>query len=135
MAYGFDHRTYAPIVVLWWEGDTSQDEVSRCLDELIAVIESWKEPGRILYDFTGVGSADASVRRQVASWRAEHHDLIVSKTQACGYVFGSKITRGYLTAIDWLRPHPGFSRGFFDRRDDGVRWLRQQDRLRAAGGL
>ena len=127
MAYGFDHDTHAPIVVLWWRGDTSRDEVTACLDELTVLFESWRRPGKVLFDFGEVGGFDSTMRRLLASWRAKHRHLIQDKVGAAGYVFSSKMARGYLTAVDWLRPNRGMNRRFFGTREEAVAWLNTQD--------
>ena len=126
MAYGFDHDSHAPILVLWWRGSTSREDVTACLDQLTAKFESWGSAGRVVFDFSEVGEFDSAMRRLLASWRARNRVLIQDRVAAAGYVFSSLAARGYLTAVDWLRPTSGLNRRFFSTRAEAVEWLESQ---------
>jgi hypothetical protein len=126
MPYGFDHDTHAPIVVLRWRGEIDPDDFARCLEQLTALFGSWNEPGYIVFDFADIGVFDSRRRQQLASWRAKNRQLIYDKVAAGGYVFTSKLARGYLTAVDWLRPLKGVKRGFFGSLDEAVSWVQSQ---------
>lgn len=124
--YGFDRDTHAPIVVLWWRGEIDPDDFERCLEQLTEQFSSWDEPGYIVFDFADVGVFDSRRRQQLASWRAKNRQLIYAKVAAGGYVFTSKLARGYLTAVDWLRPLKGVKRGFFGSREEAIAWVQTQ---------
>lgn len=124
MPFGFDRDTHAPIVVLWYRGQPHRAEVQACLDALTEEFTSWPEPGHIAFDFVDVDGFDSAMRRLLASWRAKHARLIHDKVDAAAYVFNSRLTRGFLTAVDWLRPVDGLVRGFFGSLDEAVDWLR-----------
>lgn len=126
MAYGFDHDSHAPILVLWWSGSTSREQVTACLDQLTEVFQGWESPGRIVFDFAEIGTFDADMRRLLASWRARNRVLIRDRVGAAGYVFTSRLARGYLTAVDWLRPAAGLNRRVFSTRAEAVTWLESQ---------
>ncbi len=126
MAYGFDDDSHAPILVLWWSGATPREEVTACLEQLTERFKSWEAPGRIVFDFGEVGEFNADMRRLLASWRARNRLLIQDRVAAAGYVFTSRLSRGYLTAVDWLKPTPGFTRRFFSTRAEAVSWLESE---------
>ncbi len=130
--YGFDRETHAPIVVLWWRGEIDPDDFERCLEQLTEQFSSWVDPGYIVFDFADVGVFDSRRRQQLASWRAKNRQLIQAKLAGSGYVFTSKLARGYLTAVDWLRPLDGVKRGYFGSREEAVTWAQtQRDAQRA----
>lgn len=126
MSYGFDHDSHAPVLVLWWSGSTSREDVTTCLDQLTEVFKSWDSPGHIVFDFSEVGDFNADMRRLLASWRARNRVLIQDRVAAAGYVFSSLAARGYLTAVDWLRPTLGLNRRFFSTRAEAVLWVESQ---------
>jgi len=126
MPYGFDDESHAPILVLWWSGSTSREDVTACLDELTKRFEAWDAPGRIVFDFAEVGDFNADMRRLLASWRARNRRLLQDRVSAAGYVFTSRLSRGYLTAVDWLKPTPGFARRFFSTRAEALAWLESE---------
>ncbi|MBV1857482.1 MAG: hypothetical protein KUG77_03655 [Nannocystaceae bacterium] len=126
MAYGFDHESHAPILVLWWSGSTSREDLTACLDELTALFEGWDSPGRLVFDTSKLGDFDPDMRRLLASWRARNRALIENRVAAAAYVFTSRLTRGYLTAVDWLKPTPAFPRRVFSTRVEAVSWLESQ---------
>lgn len=126
MSFGFDHDSHAPVLVLWWSGSTSREDVTTCLDQLTARFESWDSPGRIVFDFSEVGDFNSDMRRLLASWRARNRVLIQDRVAAAGYVFSSLAARGYLTAVDWLRPTSGLNRRFFSTRAEAIVWLDSQ---------
>jgi len=125
--FGFDRDSHAPIVVLWYRGQTHRDEVQACLDALAEEFESWSGPGWILFDFGGVSEFDSANRRLLASWRAKNAPLIRQKIDAAAYVFTSRLTRGFLTAVDWLRPNDGMVRRFFQSRAEAIDWLQARE--------
>ncbi len=126
MEYGIDQTTHAPIAVLWWRGETRRAELKACLAELAAVFESWPSPRRIIFDFSEVQGFDSELRRVLASWRATNRVLIQDKVGAAAYVITSRLVRGYLTAVDWLRPNPGLRKKVFSDRASAVAWLEAQ---------
>ncbi|MEM6296211.1 MAG: STAS/SEC14 domain-containing protein [Myxococcota bacterium] len=126
MAYGFDHTSHAPIVVLWWRGETSREALKACLVELVTVFEGWTTPGRIIFDFSEVEGFDAELRRLLASWRATNRALIQEKVGAAAYVVTSRVVRGYMTAVDWLRPNRGLVKKVFSDRTSAVAWLEDE---------
>lgn len=126
MAYGFDDESHAPILVLWWRGSTPREDVTACLEQLTERFEGWDSPGRVVFDFAEVGDFKSDMRRLLASWRARNRVLIQDRVAAAGYVFSSLATRGYLTAVDWLKPTPGLNRRFFSTRAEAVAWLESQ---------
>ncbi len=134
MAYGFDNHSHAPILVLWWSGATVREDVTTCLDELSRRFGSWDAPGRVVFDFAEVGDFNADMRRLLASWRARNRQLIQDRVDAAAYVFTSRLSRGYLTAVDWLKPTPDFARRFFATRAEAVRWLESMAPNTAATG-
>ena len=77
-------------------------------------------------DFGQVEGFDSAMRRLLASWRAKNAALIQEKIEAAAYVFTSRLTRGFLTAVDWLRPNDGMVRQFFQTRDEAFAWLRDR---------
>lgn len=126
MPHGLDYDTHAPIVRLWWRGDTERDAVASCLEAFTAMLESSERAVLLVVDFSELGTADAAARKQLASWRATHQRLIQAKVRAVAYVLTSRIVRGYLTAVDWLRPNRGIVRGSFATVDEAVVWLRER---------
>lgn len=125
MPYGYDQETYAPIVLVWWRGPARSVELAACLEELSALYRGFSEPRRVLFDLSELGAADSAARRQLASWRAKNRLVFEEKIAAAAYVFSSKLARGYLTAVDWLRPTGGV-RKVFGTREQGLEWLRAQ---------
>ncbi|MCR9164691.1 MAG: STAS/SEC14 domain-containing protein [Nannocystaceae bacterium] len=131
MSFGFDHD-HAPIVVFWWSGPFEAEDFTRSLEQLQSLFESWHAPGRIVFDFCDVEGFDAQWRRQHASWRAQNQRLFRTKIAASAYVFTSRLARGYLTAVDWLRPIDGVQRRVFGARRDAVEWLQGLDAAQVA---
>lgn len=125
MPYGYDQETYAPIVTVWWRGPAGSAELAACLAELSELYRGFSTPRLVLFDLSELGPADSAARRQLASWRAKNHRVFEQKIAAAAYVFSSMLARGYLTAVDWLRPTGGV-RKVFGTREDALRWLREQ---------
>lgn len=123
MSYGFDQEEFAPIVVVWWRGPATRTELGACLDELTELYGQWSSPRLVLFDLSELGPADSAIRRQLASWRAKNRPLFDRAIGVAAYVFSSRLTRGYLTAVDWLRPAGGV-RKVFGTRDEALAWLR-----------
>ncbi len=125
MPHGYDQETYAPIVSVWWRGPASSAELTECLGELSALYRGFSKPRLVLFDLSELGAADSASRRQLASWRAKNQRVFEQKIAAAAYVFSSRLTRGYLTAVDWLRPTGGV-RKVFGTREEALEWLRAQ---------
>ncbi len=125
MRYDIDDTTHAPVVVVSVGGDVERETLVRLLDELMTMYRSWTEPGLVVFDFSEVTAFDATLRRVLAAWRAQNKAELEVQIGAVAYVITSRVVRGYLTAVNWLRPHALPQRVCSDRAT-AIQWLRDR---------
>jgi hypothetical protein len=124
MRYEVDTQTNAPVVRYRVEGDGDRAVVETLLSDLTARFERARTPLLLLFDFTEVQSFDSGLRRQVAAWRGKNRALMQTAIQAVGYVITSRLVRGYLIAVNWLRPH-GRTAKIFAEPESALAWLNE----------
>lgn len=96
------------------------------LREYTQMLKSWSEPRFIVFDATKVTSFKPDLRRMLASWRASNKDLLRDKIRAGAYIMTSPVVRGYLTAVNWLRPTRGVvTTKVFSSFDDAAAWFEE----------
>ena len=104
MRYEVDVHSHRPVVLYRVDGDGEREVVAQLLADLTERFERAQAPLRLLFDFTEVRLFDSSLRRQVAAWRGKNRALMQASIDAVAYVITSPLVRGYLTAVNWLRP-------------------------------
>ena len=122
MHYDIDEVTHAPTVVVSVRGDTNRETLVVLLDQLLAVFRSWSEPGTVVFDVCDVAGFDANQRRVLATWRAQNQKFLEASIRRVAYVMTSRLVRGYLTAVNWLRPH-GIPQRVFPELQLAIDWL------------
>lgn len=122
MRYEVDPNSCRPVVVYRVEGDGERTAVAELLADLTARFEQAETPVLLLFDFTEVQLFDSALRRQVAAWRGKNRTLMQGSINAVAYVITSPLVRGYLTAVNWLRPL-GRPTKVFAERGPARAWL------------
>ncbi|MDQ3035949.1 MAG: hypothetical protein M3Y87_26330 [Myxococcota bacterium] len=116
-----------PIVDVVYEGEPAADEYRRAFAEY-ARIASAGTPVAYLIDmrtFDPLGIT-ADKRRAASEVFKQYEHRLAAVSVAEARVITSPITRGIVTAFDWLTSANKWPCRQFASRDEGERWLREQ---------
>jgi hypothetical protein len=123
-----DDTSHWPLVIVEWPtgiaGPEMMDEVLQRLTKL------YGRRHAVLHDGIRVGGMDARPRQRAAQHVEKYADEIKKWVVASAAVAPSMITRGIITAIQWVAPSPSPFKAFADR-SEAEEWLLQA--LRRAG--
>ena len=122
-----DESHWPLVVVEWPEGAASPAVVEEVLGKLASF---YGRRHAVLHDGVRAGGMEARERQRVAKFVEQHSDEIKTWVVASAAVATSIVTRGIITAIQWVAPSPAPFKAFSDRAE-AEEWLLQA--LRRSG--
>lgn len=105
MPYRLDDTRH-PLVVVTFEGQLTDDEMTKYLEDMETRVLGRRMPYAVVVDATRSRGIDARQRRIQADWLRRHEAEIRRFNRGTAFVITSPIVRGALTAIFWIQPLP-----------------------------
>jgi hypothetical protein len=118
-----------PLVLVKYPPDLTVDDVREVFRRYQAISERGAKVGYLIdfLEFNPV-TAPADQRRTAAEIFSEYKHVLAKVTVCEARVVKNRLSRGILTAFDWLTPS-SWPRANFANRDEAEAWMNEQFRL------